>query len=162
MGKSIVPTREVLQVAGRGFAPTKDPSKLRKPSKAAAQPKTKVSTDGRMRGPALPKGVTPDGEPWHTRTVAWWVTWRKSPQALIFIDTDWDFLLDTALMHHMMWSKGRWDFAAELRLRVSKFGATIEDRNRLRLDIETPPKRATAAAGGNVTDISSRRKRLLA
>ena len=32
-----------------------------------------------------------------------------------------------------MWSKGQWTLAAEVRLRVAKFGATPEDRARLRM-----------------------------
>ncbi|HTI28265.1 MAG TPA: hypothetical protein VL652_45200, partial [Kutzneria sp.] len=66
---------------------------------------------------------------------AWWDTWRRSPQAQTFTETDWDFLLDTALMHHTMWLKGRWEFASELRLRAAKFGATPEDRARLRMQV---------------------------
>jgi hypothetical protein len=115
-----------------------------------------------LRGPELPEGVL-DGESWHPRTVQWWETWRWSAQAQTFTDTDWDFLLDTALMHHTMWSKQRWEFAAELRLRAAKFGATPEDRLRLRMEIETPggadPASPTADEG-SVTDISSRRARL--
>ncbi|MBQ0926720.1 hypothetical protein KBO27_22455 [Saccharopolyspora endophytica] len=37
---------------------------------------------------------------------AWWQTWRESAQATTFTPTDWDFLLDAALMHHTMWPKG--------------------------------------------------------
>jgi hypothetical protein len=59
--------------------------------------------------------------------------WAASPQAEHFMSTDWDYLLDTALMHHALWSKGQWTLAAELRLRVAKFGATPEDRARLRM-----------------------------
>ncbi|HEY9369747.1 hypothetical protein [Streptomyces sp.] len=49
------------------------------------------------------------------------------------IESDWYFLLDTALMHTTMWSKGQWTLAAEVRLRVAKYGATPEDRARLRM-----------------------------
>lgn len=70
---------------------------------------------------------------WHLRTRQWWKMWAESPQAEHFMATDWDFLLDTALMHHAMWSKGQWTLAAEVRLRVAKFGATPEDRARLRM-----------------------------
>lgn len=59
--------------------------------------------------------------------------WRRSAQAETFTETDWSFLLDTALMHHAMWSKGQWTLAAEVRLRVAKYGATPEDRARLRM-----------------------------
>jgi hypothetical protein len=99
-----------------------------------------VASDDELRGPELPNDAL-DGE-WHPRTVAWWNTWRKSAQAQTFTDTDWDFLLDTALMHHTMWSAGRWEFASELRLRAAKFGATPEDRLRLRMQVTGPEEKA--------------------
>lgn len=73
------------------------------------------------------------GQEWHPRTAAWWLMWSESELARDFTATDWSFLLDTALMHHAMWSKGQWRLAAEVRLRVAKFGATPEDRARLRI-----------------------------
>ena len=91
-----------------------------------------------LRGPDLPIDVLPDHEQWHSRTRDWWRTWRRSPQAQAFTATDWDFLIDTALMHHTMWLKGRWEFASELRLRAAKFGATPEDRLRLRMQVTAP------------------------
>ncbi len=109
-------------MAGRG-QPPKDPSRRRRRN-VDAPSSSLVISDGRTRGPQLPKGVLPGDEEWHERTKAWWLTWRKSAQAQGFTPTDWDFLLDTALMHHVMWSKGRWEFAAEIRLRVGKVGAT--------------------------------------
>lgn len=124
----------------------------------------KVTDDGELLGPDLPNDVLPKGETWHARTRAWWDTWRRSPQAKTFGGTDWDFLLDTALMHHTMWSAGRWEFAAELRLRAAKFGATPEDRMRLKLRIVTPGEERPAkkpAQPSDVTDINSRRARLL-
>jgi hypothetical protein len=100
-----------------------------------------------------------DNESWHQRTVAWWDTWRRSAQARTFVGTDWDFLIDTALMHHTMWSKGRWEFAAELRLRAAKFGATPEDRARLKIEV-MEPKQAPAAPKPDA-DSRGRRDRLL-
>lgn len=97
-----------------------------------------MTPDDELRGPDLPIDVLPGDEEWHVRTQAWWATWRRSPQAQTFTTTDWDFLIDTALMHHTMWSKGRWEFASELRLRAAKFGATPEDRLRLRMQVEIP------------------------
>ncbi|HET6634691.1 MAG TPA: hypothetical protein VFH77_06650 [Streptomyces sp.] len=77
-----------------------------------------------------------DGElvevPWPERTLDWWEMWKRSPQAEHFSSTDWDFLLDTALIHARLWS-GEASAAPELRLRVAKFGATPEDRARLRM-----------------------------
>jgi hypothetical protein len=144
-------------VAGRGRTP-KDPSTRRR--RNADTPTTELASDGRMRGPQLPKGALPDGEDWSEQTKAWWTNWRKSAQAQQFTATDWSFLLVTALMHQIVWSKGRWEFAAELRLREAKLGATAEDR--LRLHMTTGPKRSEpAGVPAGVSDIQSRRERLL-
>ena len=70
---------------------------------------------------------------WPAITREWWAMWRDSPQAEHFGSTDWAFLLDTALLHAAVWGRGETKHAAELRLRVSKFGSTPEDRARLRM-----------------------------
>lgn len=152
-------------MAGHGPAP-KDPARRRRRN-GAAEPLTTLTADDELRGPELPDGVLgadKDGVPyeWHPRTAAWWQTWRESPQAQTFIATDWDFLLDTALLHHTMWTKGRWEFASEVRLRAAKYGATPEDRARLKLKVDDPmvPPQRPAQSPGNVSDINSRRARL--
>ncbi|MER5501388.1 hypothetical protein ABT096_29865 [Streptomyces sp. NPDC002561] len=153
-------------MAGRGPAP-KDPSKRRR--RNASEPETVIVPDDELRGPELPEGVlgvnTKTGElvEWHPMTLLWWNEWRTSPQAQTFTGTDWSFLVDTALMHHAMWEKGQWTLAAEVRLRAAKFGATPEDRARLKLKVDDPsaaPQRPAQAPGGNVSDINSRRARL--
>ncbi|GAA1064660.1 hypothetical protein [Streptomyces asiaticus] len=150
-------------MAGRGPAP-KDPSKRRR--RNATEPQTVITPDDELRGPELPAGVLgeEDGVPveWHPMTQLWWDSWRTSPLAQTFMETDWLFLIDTALMHHTMWAKGRWEFASEVRLRAAKFGATPEDRARLKLKVDDPtngPQRPAQAPAG-VTDITSRRARL--
>lgn len=111
-------------MAGRGPAP-KDPERR---ARTNADPvPSKLLRFEPARQPALPRDVD-----WHRQTRAWWRMWRDSPQAETFTAVDWSFLLDTALMHHAMWSKGQWTLAAEVRLRVAKYGATPEDRARLR------------------------------
>ena len=125
-------------MAGRGPAP-KDPSeRIRR--NADPSPSMFVEADGKIHGPDLP--YTDDGWPAPTRD--WWETWRRSPQASAFTDTDWSFLLDTALLHAAFW-RGASGLAPELRLRVAKFGATVEDRARLRIGIGQPPAAANAA-----------------
>lgn len=120
-------------MAGRGPAPK--PAGRRARTNADPVP-TRSLRLVREPAPDLPSlGVDKDGEPaeWHPRTVDWWETWKRSPLANDFTADDWSFLLDTALMHHAMWSKGQWTLAAEVRLRVAKFGQTPEDRARLRI-----------------------------
>lgn len=131
-------------MAGRG-APPKDPEK-RVRRNADTVPTSELTADDELRGPELPGDVLGDDEQWHPQTLRWWNTWRTSPQAQTFLQTDWDFLLDTALMHHTMWAKGRWEFAAELRLRAAKFGATPEDRARLRMKVTEPDKPTSSTA----------------
>lgn len=112
-------------MAGLGPAP-KDPAR-RARRNADPAPTLRLQFQS-CDPPELPKVY-----PWHPETLAWWRTWQNSPMAEIMGPTDWSFLLDTALMHHAMWEKGQWTLAAEVRLRVAKFGATPEDRLRLRI-----------------------------
>lgn len=121
-------------MAGVGPAP-KDPSK-RARRNAPTQAQTVLRFE-RAEAPDLPTvEIEVDSEltefHWPARTVEWWQMWRDSPQAEHFSSTDWDFLLDTALIHARYW-RGDTSLAAELRLRVAKHGATMEDRARLRM-----------------------------
>lgn len=119
---------------GRGPAPK--PERSRPNDTARRQSEfTKVAADGQLRGPELPDF------PWHERTVAWFDTWRRSPMAATFIDGDWDFLIDTAMLHSEMWN-GNPGLAAEIRLRVGKLAGTPEDRLRLRIEVDTEAQQA--------------------
>jgi hypothetical protein len=69
---------------------------------------------------------------WPARTREWWRMWAESPLSAEFTSTDWSELLDTAVLHARFW-RGSVSLASELRLRVAKFGATPEDRARLRI-----------------------------
>lgn len=84
-----------------------------------------------VRQPELPE-LTPDGEPWPEITREWWAMWGRSPLMAEATETDWSELRDAAVLHARLWS-GNATVAAELRLRVAKFGATPEDRARLRI-----------------------------
>lgn len=144
-------------MAGHGPAPKENAARRN------AQPeKTRIVAGDEPMGWDLPEGVLPDGEDWNEMTRRWWASWQTSPQASRMLsDPDWFFLLDTALMHHVMWSKGRWEFAAEIRLRVAKFGATPEDRLRLRQEIEVPDNTPVGQVSTpEVADIAERRKRI--
>lgn len=148
-------------MAGQGAPPTGKAIRRNK------QPeKTLIKSDGKMRGFPLPKGILTDKhgeeEDWHPATVSWWNSWRQSPQGSHMLsEPDWYFLLDTALIHHNMWMNGRWEFASEVRLRVAKFGATPEDRMRLRQEIEVIEAAPVGSKRGSaVTSIESRRKRI--
>lgn len=112
---------------------------------------SKLTADGVLRGPDLPE------YDWHPRTVAWWQTWRTSAQAQMMTPTDWDALAETAILHTELW-RGDTKAAAELRLRVAKFGATMEDRLRLRISVDADIE---AAAKPTPAVKPDRRRRLL-
>jgi hypothetical protein len=124
-------------MGGRKMADRKDPEKRARRNKDLT-PVSKV-TFVLGKKPKLPRlfdGRTVNGKPaimkWNQRTLDWWEKWGDSPQAIHFMDTDWEFLLATALIHHKFWG-GDLTLAGELRIREAKFGATMEDRARLRI-----------------------------
>lgn len=90
--------------------------------------------DGELIGPDLSWTID-----WHPKTREWWDSWRASDQAIMFEKTDWEELESTALIHHNIWNNPKISVAqlsaglAELRQRVAKFGATYEDRLKLRM-----------------------------
>ena len=115
--------------------PPKDPS--RRARRNAGPTPLRVIHAEPVEQPDLPTfEVEHDGDltefVWPARTVEWWRMWRDSPLSAEFTETDWSELLDTAVLHARFW-RGEVRHAAELRLRVAKFGATPEDRARLRI-----------------------------
>lgn len=121
-------------MAGHGPAP-KDPSKRARMNKDPMA--LRIITAEPMSQPDLPDfEIEVDGElvsfSWPTRTQQWWQMWADSPLSADFTSTDWSELMDTATLHARLW-RGDHKVAGELRLRVAKFGATPEDRARLRI-----------------------------
>lgn len=137
-------------MAGRGPAP-KDPDARRRRNQSGDL--TVVASDGKVHGPELPGSLE-----WPAATTDWWETWRRSPQAQTFTETDWSFLVDTAVLHAEFWLGDR-SLAAELRLRAAKFGATPEDRARLKIAVGDPGEKP--APRGLQPKTKARRERLL-
>ncbi len=117
-------------MAGRGPAPTGKGEGTRR--RNAPDQVVALERDDALRGPDLPPDID-----WPDATKAWWHIWRTSAQAKTFTATDWSFLLDTAILHMEFWDGDR-SVAPELRLRAAKFGATPEDRARLKISIGDP------------------------
>lgn len=92
---------------------------------------------------------------WPPATRRWWARWNRSPMSRNFTEDDWDELLIAARLHADYWRTGESKLAAELRSRTAKFGATPEDRARLRVqyvqadDAERKSKRAEARETGD-------------
>lgn len=138
-------------MAGMG-PPPKDPNKRHRRN-ADPIPTTKVEGT-KAEPPELPVHLSS-----HPEVNKWWQTWLDSPQAETFTNTDWQFLYDTAFIAYEFYN-GDMKVAGEFRLRVAKYGATPEDRLRLRLSVEMPASQHTSKPGGNVTHLQDRRRRL--
>lgn len=123
-------------MAGRGPAPKPSSKKARR--HADSSPATILRFQEAEQPELRP---LPGGEEWCRATQDWWAMWRDSPQAEHFGSTDWDFLLDTALIHNDVWGYLNFDRLPELRIRVAKFGATPEDRARLRMQFAEADER---------------------
>ncbi|MFM9464129.1 hypothetical protein ACKI1K_14930 [Streptomyces scabiei] len=64
-----------------------------------------------------------------------WRTWSTSPQTQGWTETDWTELeITTKLVDEFY--RGELKLASEIRMRVAKWGATVEDRSRLRMKID--------------------------
>ena len=69
-----------------------------------------------------------------------------------FTSVEWEYMLDTARVHNAIWRDGEMKLMAELRLRVAKVGATVEDRQRLRISTRrssTPTVVAPVGSGAS-------------
>lgn len=139
-------------MAGHGPAPKPEDQRAR--GKRSNPSGLRVITAEPTAQPSLPTLLVKDGDEihpcnWPAVTQEWWAMWARSPLSAEFTDTDWSELRDTARLHALFWM-GDKTVAAELRLRVAKFGATPEDRARLRItfaaadEAEEKPTRASA------------------
>lgn len=117
----------------------------------------------RRYGKPLPRGVLPDGEQWCEQTLSWWASLRTWPMLEHEPAIGWEFLIDTARLHHQMWAHGRVDLAGELRLRIIQFGSTPESRHRLGVTVREPgDDTGPASTGrGDASAMAARRRRLL-
>ena len=83
-------------MAGRGPQP-KDPKRRARGAKSDPMGTTVIEFV-RADQPPLP-----DDLDWPDRTREWWQMWAESPLSEHFMASDWDFLLDTALLHRSVW-----------------------------------------------------------
>lgn len=127
-------------MAGKGPAPGKATGRNVRAARNA-QPSLVIEYEPAEQPPL------PDEYDWPQRTRDWWDMWGNSALSRTFSSNDWDFLLDTALLHAAAWGDGNMSAMAELRLRVAKFGATPEDRARLRIQFADADEKDHRAAG---------------
>ncbi|MFD7336656.1 hypothetical protein ACFV98_11715 [Streptomyces violascens] len=97
-------------------------------------------------GRALPKslGVETGG------AKRFWKTWASAPQTEHWLETDWAELeLTTRLVDAFY--QGNVRLAGEIRQRVGRWGATTEDRARLRMNFDQQAEQEAAQAAQEAT-----------
>jgi hypothetical protein len=148
-------------MAGRGPAPKPASTRARRNAQSTADRVILITPAGQPDMPDTMPGLSDNGEriPWPVETGVWWNMWAEHPLAAEFTASDWLFLKDTAVLHGRFWY-GDFSVAGELRLRVAKFGATPEDRARLRVQFAVADKtEAEAAKSGGKQPAKKAKKR---
>lgn len=133
--------------------PPPKPDDERERRNAPIYDKVQPEWDGLVRGPEL------TGPPfvWCDKTRAWWEQWRRSPQSMLMMESDWEYMLDTALLHNALWTPdivvdkdlGTFTYqpkppnaltalSKEIRSRLAEYGDTWANRRKLRMDLLTP------------------------
>ncbi|MBB5123213.1 hypothetical protein AF335_33100 [Streptomyces eurocidicus] len=121
----------------RGPAP--NPNARRRNTNHALGEHGLTSSSG--EGRALPKalGVATGG------AKRFWKTWSGSPQSQHWLETDWAELEMTTKLVDAFY-QGETRLAGEIRQRVGRWGATTEDRARLRMSFDQQAEAEAAAA----------------
>lgn len=84
------------------------------------------------------------------RTRAWWKRVSSMPHCVLWTETDWQFALDTAMVH-AAFVLGDTVRAGELRVREKQMGTTFDSRRDLRIryvpaaEVEEPEKPVSIA-----------------
>lgn len=110
-------------MAGRGPAPKSNAVRRNK------QPTVELDGEG-VEAPPLFKRAK-----YSVATQRWWDTWATSPQARAFLPTDWERLQMLAPMIESYW-QGDLKVLAEIRLNEERLGATVRDRQALRMKLD--------------------------
>lgn len=150
---------------GTMHAPKTDGTRRRR--NKPAYDATTLVRDGRRRGPTL-KIAT--GHTWGPDVTRWYETWRRSPQAAIFEDTDWARLALLAPIVEAYYAAQRREctycgggtvanltrLLAEIRMNEERLGATVVDRMRAQMKITEPAEAELAALPAARQDIAAR------
>ncbi|MFC9231346.1 hypothetical protein ACFTZI_20690 [Streptomyces decoyicus] len=134
--------------------PKPKPNAVRRNKHEHAQELEAVAQPGREMPRGL--GITTAGGK------RFWLTWSRAPQTQSWSETDWTELeITTRLVDEFY--RGELKFASEIRMRVAKWGATTEDRARLRmkLDVESEETPEQVDPDLSVSDIDEELFKLL-
>lgn len=101
---------------------------------------------------------------WPAITVKWWKDWGEHPLTANFTPAEWAELTVAAKLHATFWDEKtpitiQMKAVAELRQRMAKFGATPEDRLRLRIQFAFADQQDERADAANERAAARRKAR---
>lgn len=138
-----------------GYGPPPSENKRRTNKDEFEEQAVTVADDGAVHGPELPHEVL-----YTPRTVDWYETWRRAPQAAAFVGTDWQRLQMLAPLVDEYFLEPSTKLLAEIRLNESLLGATHVDRMRGRIKVEQPRPQSPSAPAGVADMTEARRRRM--
>lgn len=74
------------------------------------------------------KPTLPDGSDWPDETVAWFQSWRDSPRTDGWDMQQWNYLIETAIVHAEVVASGNFGMLGELRAREQYMGVTFDQK----------------------------------
>lgn len=121
-------------MAGKGPEPKEQHQRERDTRRRVTDRQILLTDDGETRGPSIEEAT--GRADWSPQALAYWETWRASPQAQAFAATDWQRLAMLVPLVETYWQYGGKEILGEIRLNEAALGATLTDRQRLRMRIE--------------------------
>lgn len=74
------------------------------------------------------KPSLPDTVDWPQETIAWFESWRESPRTDGWDAQQWNYLIETAIVHAEIFSSMNFAMLGELRARESYMGVTFDQK----------------------------------
>ena len=76
-----------------------------------------------MEKPTLPEDI-----PFPDETLKWFESWRNSSRSDDWDELQWQYLMDTALVHSSVWGSQDFSMLGELHKRLSYLGVNFEEK----------------------------------
>lgn len=143
----------------RGTMHAPKPDATRRRRNAPAHGETVLpADDGTARGPEL--GELMPGRAFGPETCAWFDDWRRSPQSAVFERTDWRRLATLAPIVEAYWRRPSAAALSEIRMNEERLGATVVDRMRARMRVDSGDTADGDDLPAGVTSLTERRAEL--
>lgn len=105
-----------------------------------------------VKGTAVSAPDLIDRDEYSSNTLAWWDMWASSKQAEVFMPSDWIRLQMLAPLVEQYWLDPKGATLAEIRLNEERLGATVRDRQNLRMVFKDAAKEVSKSESSATAD----------